>query len=157
MNPKTMQQLFRINTGGSFPFFLEVTHSSLPGGIIRLVSATQDMVFEGHTFIKANFKMKPPKYADGKYGNATLSITSLDPEVIKTIRLLPTKATARVVAAFYYEAGDLSIEPIDDLSFLLTNVTWDGLIASWQMVLDDRMSLLCPADTMSALNCPGAS
>lgn len=160
MTPKTMQQLYRLNVGGSFPIFIDVVHEDISGGIIRLVNAKEDMVYDGYTYRAASFRLTPPKYADGKFGNGTITISCIDQEVvvfIRTMRALKGRPKATVVAAFYFEAGDLTIDPIEEWEFEMTIVNWTEVSATWQMVFDDRMSLVCPVDIMTAVKCPGAT
>jgi len=158
MKPKTMQQLFRLTTEGMLPVFLEIEHPDLEGGVIRIVNAPTDLEYNGETYRAASFKFTPPEMRDGKYGNATLTISCITQEVIEVIRTLQSRATATAVAAFAFDdEGVLEIDPIEEFTFVLTNVTWSGVYATWQMIFDDRMSVVVPVDIMTALSCPGCA
>ena len=157
MNAKTLQQIFRLTTDGSFPAFLKITHPLITGGVLRLVNHRDDLVYDGEIYTAASFKFNPPKYSDKQIGNATITISCIDQTVIEIIRKIQTRASATVVAAFYFEGGDLSIDPIEEWSFDLSSVSWDGIYATWTMVFDDHMNDLVPCNTMSAMTCPGVA
>lgn len=157
MNATTLQQIYRLTTNGSFPAFLRITHPLITNGVLKLVNYHSDLVFDGELYSASSFKFTPPKYADRKHSNAAITISCIDQSIVEIIRKIQTRAKASVVAAFYFEGGDLSIDPIEEWSFDLSNVTWDGLSATWTMVFDDHMNNRVPCNTMSAMACPGVA
>lgn len=155
-SPKALREIYRLETSAMFPALLKISYTidSVPGQL-RLVNNTEDMVFEGETFSAASFKYTAPKHTDKKVGNGTLSISCADQKIIEIIRSIKDRAQAEVVAAFYYDQGTIVFEGLEEWKFDLTKVTWDEIVATWQMEYDNRMSLLVPCDKMTAQKCPG--
>ena len=157
-SPKALREIYRLETSAMFPALLKISYTidSVPGQL-RLVNNTEDMVFEGETFTAASFKYTAPKQTDKKIGNGSLSISCANQKVIEIIRSMPVgyRAQAEIVAAFYYDQGTVVFEGLEEWKFALTKVTWDEIVATWQMEYDNRMSLLVPCDKMTAQKCPG--
>ncbi len=154
ITPKAAQQLARLSTSAYFPILLEIESPVFDGGIIRLVNNTVDLVYNGNTFRAASFEFTPPKNTDKKIGNATLSISTINQEVIIAIRSMQDRAKAKAIAAFYYEEGILNFEPLEEWSFILAKVSWNEIVATWEMLHDDRMETVAIADRLTPQKCP---
>lgn len=157
MTPKTLQQIYRLTSEGSFPAFLEIYHPEIDGGVWRLVNYRTDLVYNGNTYSAAIFTFTPPKYSDKQINNATISISAIDQSVIELIRKLSSRASAKIVAGFYFEGGDLTIDPIEEWEFKLSSVNWTEISATWELLYDDRLDIQVPTDKMSAQKCPGVA
>jgi len=157
-SPIALREIYRLETIAMFPALIKISYTvdSVPGQM-RIVNNTEDMVFQGETFSAASFKYTAPKHTEKKVGNGTLSISCANQKVIEIIRSIPVgyRAQAEVVAAFYYDEGTAVFEGLEEWKFSLTKVTWDEIVATWQMEYDNRMSLLVPCDKMTAQKCPG--
>ena len=150
--------MYRLSTSAMFPALLEITY--LEGSTtkyLRLVNNTEDMVYGGNTYTEAIFKYTPPSYSDKKMGDGTISISSVDQSIVTIIRSIQTRASACVVAAFYYDDGTLYFEGIEEWVFELSLVNWNGTVATWTMEYDTRMSIRVPCDKMTAQKCPGVA
>ena len=156
---KALQQIFKLTTTAMFPALLKVTY--VIDGVtnyLRLVNNTVDMIFGGETYKAFCFEYQPPKQSDSRMGNGSLSLSCIDQEVIEIIRAITDRAHAEIVAAFYFsEDGTTYFEGIEDWNFELSSVTWDGTVATWQMIYDERMDNIVPTAKMSAQRCPGVA
>lgn len=155
ISPKAAQQIARLSTGAFFPVLLQIESPVFDGGEICLANNKTDMVYDGKTYRAAAFEFAPPKYTDKRIGNATLSISTVNQEVTIAIREMQERARATVIAAFYYEDGVLTFEPLEEWSFLLQKVDWNEMIATWEMIFDDRMDAVAIADRLTPNKCPG--
>lgn len=157
--PRALQQMYRLSTSAMFPALLDITYvEDSVTKHLRLVNNDEDMVYDGNTYSWASFKYTPPSYSDKKIGDGTISISSVDQSIVSIIRGISTRATASVVAAFYYdEAGTLYFEGIEEWVFELSQVNWNGAVATWTMEYDNRMSIRVPCDKMTAQKCPGVA
>lgn|GEM_PF-2642987 len=158
-SPKALREIYRLETSAMFPALLKISYTiDSVSGQLRLVNNdVEDMVYEGETFTAASFKYTAPKQTDKKIGNGSLSISCANQKIIEIIRSMPVgyRAQAEIVAAFYYDKGTVVFEGLEEWKFELTKVTWDEIVATWQMEYDNRMSLLVPCDKMTAQKCPG--
>lgn len=156
---KALQQIYKLATTAMFPALLKITYV-IDGetNYLRLVNNKVDMIFNGETYKAYSFEYEAPKQSDSRMGNGSLSISCIDQEVIRIIRSITNRARAEIVAAFYFaEDGTTYFEGIEEWKFDLASVTWDGLVATWQMIYDDRMSIIVPCAKMSAQRCPGVA
>lgn len=156
-SPKALQQLYRISTDAYFPIFIRLFFTL--NGISdseRMVNNTEDIFYSGETFKASSFVFTPPSVENKKISNGSLTISCIDQRVIEIIRGVSGVITCEVVAGFYYDNnGSLIIEPIEEFSFELAEVNWNGISATWEMQFDNRMSIQTPCDKMSAQRCPG--
>lgn len=154
ISPKAAQQMVRLNSSAYFPILLQIVSTAFDGGEMCLVNNKTDLEYGGKTYRAACFEFSPPKYTDKKIGNATLSISTINQEVLIAIREMRERATANVIAAFYYDDGVLTFEPMEEWSFSLRRVSWNELVATWEMIFDDRMDNVAISDRLSPQKCP---
>lgn len=158
MTPKALQQIYRLQTAAMFPALLKITY--VEDGVtkyLRLVNNDTDLTYSEEVYSCARFKYTPPKYSDKQIGDGSITISAVDQTIVQIIRSISTRATAQIVAAFYFEDGTLLFEPIEEWTFQLAKVSWDEGVATWQMIYDDRMDILVPCHKMSAQRCPGVA
>jgi hypothetical protein len=157
-SPKALQQMFRLSTDALFPALLKITYvEDSTTKYLYLVNNGEDLIYNAQTYTASSFKYTPPAYSDKKIGDGEISISCIDQSLIGIIRNIQERATAQIIAAFYYQDGALLFEPIEEWNFELSNVTWNGAVATWKMEYDNRMSLKVPADTLTPQKCPGVA
>lgn len=155
ISAKAAQQMLRLSSKAYFPILLEIESAVFAGGVMRLVNNETDLEYNGYTYRAASFRFTPPKYSDKKMGNATLSISTINQEVIVAIRSMTERASARVVAAFYFDdAGVLTFESMEEWTFQLAKVSWGDIVATWEMIYDDVMENVAIADRLTPQKCP---
>ncbi len=71
------------------------------------------------------------------------------------VRSTNSRMQVRFIACMVYVANDDTvIEPLDDISFTLTDAQWDESTIEFGMMLDDKMSVLIPCDVASTRTMP---
>lgn len=156
LSNKSKQEILRMQTSASFPYLLEIDHPDY--GIFRYanVSNKDGITFEGNVYESANFVINPPEQTQEGYTDATLSFSCIDQEWIMKIRSTNKRASARFVASIVRtDENQLVVESIEDLTFVLSEATWNEAIITWKMIFPDPFDILVPIDVANSENCPG--
>ena len=154
MNPNIQNLLVQTNVPASFPFLIEVWKPSDPTNIERYVNASEDKTFENHTFTASSFTIQPPEKTESGVKDATITISTIDQTWIEKVRTANERYMIRFIAVVDYENGSEVIEPIDDITFSLTNATWQESTLQFTMKFDDGMSVNVPCQKLDQFVAP---
>ena len=155
MNPIVQNLLVQTNVPASFPFLIEVWKLSDPTNIERYVNALEDKEFEGNTFTASSFKVQPPQKTESGIKDATITISTIDQEWIVKVRTSSERYKCRFVAVIDYDDdGTETIEALDDITFTLTNATWQETTMQFTMKFDEGMSINVPCQRLDQFICP---
>lgn len=149
-------QLLRMEAYAKFPYFIEIRNEDF--GVLRYVNSDEDKVFEGELYKAGFFTITPPERNESSISNAKITMSAIDQTWISRIRQTQKRSSIRFCACIQYEAdGTEVIEPIDEIEFTLTSVTWDDVTITWDMIFDDNMNIMIPCDIAGPLNVPGCA
>lgn len=148
---KAQQEILRMETQAMFPYLIEVT---VGNEVLRYVNADEDVTFEGSKFTASYFKLSPPERTQTGIKDASITISAIDGEWIARIRQVQTRSTIRFIAVIMYENGTQVVEPIDDITFKLTNASWNDTTIQWTMKFDDLLDVNMPCVKFSEDVCP---
>ena len=157
MNRQAKLEMEKMVTRAKFPYLIEVTYNKNDGTseILRYANSDEDKTFEGHTFNAGYFTMQLPQKTTSGFTDAKINISAIDHTWIEKIRNTSKRATIRFVAVIEYEnGGSESIEPIEDMEFVLTNATSDGTTIQWTMKFDELMEMQMPYEECNDRVCP---
>ena len=155
MNPNIQNLLVQTDVPASFPFLVEIWKPSDPSSIERYVNASEDKEFENHTFTASYFTIQPPEKNESGVKDATITISTIDQTWIEKVRLAEERYKIRFVAVIDYDDnGTEYIEAIDDMTFSLTNATWDESILQFTMKFDEGMNINVPCQRLDQFVCP---
>ena len=156
LSNKGKSKLLGMTTEALTPYLIEVTNPDL--GTFRYTNLDSSVEFEGHTFTPAFFELSPPEKTDGQVGNAKITISAVDQEWIVRIRTTRKKSSLRMISCVVYEdAGNVTVEPVDEIPFALTLVDWDEVSISWDMEFDDVMQINIPCAVADSINMAGCA
>lgn len=164
-NVKTQIQnlLVQNDVPASFPFLIEIWKPSDPSNIERYVNASEDKEFteevdgvdETHTFTASYFTVQPPEKNESGVKDATITLSTIDQTWIERVRTTQERYKIRFVAVIDYdESGTETIEPLDDITFTLTNATWAESTIQFTMKFDEGMSINVPCQKLDQFVAP---
>ena len=155
MNSNVKSMLVRNEIPASFPFLIEVWKPSAPSNIERYVNALEDKVYENHTFTASSFAVQPPEKNESGVKDATITISTIDQTWIEKVRTSNERYKIRFLAVIDYDDdGTETIEPMDDITFSLTNATWQETTIQFTMKFDDGMEINVPCQKLDQFVCP---
>ena len=139
----------------SFPFLIEIWKPSAPSNIERYVNASEDKTFEEHTFTASYFTIQPPEKTESGVKDATITLSTIDQTWIEKVRTTQERYKIRFVAVIDYDDdGTETIEPLDDITFTLTNATWAESTIQFTMKFDEGMSINVPCQRLDQFVAP---
>ena len=149
----------RTLTRAKFPYLIEITYyrNNNTTEVFRYANSDTDMTFENHTFNAGYFKIQRPQRTTSGFTDAKITISALDQAWIERIRNADKKQRSeiRFVAVIDYDNnGTRTIEPIEDMEFILTNATADEKAIQWNMKFDEKMEIQVPFDECNDRVCP---
>lgn len=105
---------------------LDIEHPSLDS-TIRVVNNTQDVEWDGNTYLASSFKFTPPSQEDSEVSNAKLTISNIDRKLVELIRSISSMPTITVNIVFAgssveREAGPWIFDLID-VSYTAQTIT----------------------------------
>ena len=155
MNSTVKSMLVRNDIPASFPFLIEVWKPSDPTTIERYVNALEDKVYDNHTFTASSFKVQPPERNESGVKDATITISTIDQSWIEKVRTSNERYKIRFLAVIDYDDdGTETIESLDDITFSLTNATWQETTIQFTMKFDDGMEINVPCQKLDQFVCP---
>lgn len=155
MNTAVQNLLVQTDVPASFPFLIEIWKPSDPTNIERFVNASEDKVFEEHTFTASYFKIQPPEKSDSGIKDASITISTIDQSWIERVRSTNERYKIRFIAVIDYDDnGTEHIEPLDDIVFTLTNATWQETTIQFSMIFDEGMNIVMPCQKLDQFACP---
>jgi hypothetical protein len=114
------------------PILLRIDYT---GGSLYFVNNTENVVYGGNTYVACAFNFNPPDQGESGITNASLTIDAVDGTIISLIRSLTSAPTVTTVAAMYND----TIESMVEWSFILRNVTCDGVTITGDLVYEERL------------------
>ena len=154
MNANVQNLLVQNDVPASFPYLIEVWKGA-SGTKERYVNASEDKVFEGHTFTASSFIVQPPEKSESGVKDATITISVIDQYWIEKIRTANERYKIRFVAVIDYDDdGTEEIESLDDITFTLTNATWAESTVQFTMKFDDGMNVNVPCQKLDQFVAP---
>lgn len=169
MNNAVKNLLVQTDIPASFPFLIEVWAESdtQKTNVERYVNASEDKQFTEtvlingvpttvtNTFTASYFKVQPPEKSESGVKDATISFSTVDQTWIEKVRSATERFKVRFIAVIDYdENGSEVIEPIDDITFTLTNATWQETVLQFTMMFDNAMSIIMPCHRLDQFVCP---
>lgn len=155
MNPFIQNMLVQNDVPASFPFLIEIWRPSAPSNIERYVNASEDKTFEGHTFTASYFTVQPPEKTESGVKDATITLSTIDQTWIEKVRSTQERYKCRFVAVVDYdENGTETIEALDDITFTLTNATWQETTLQFTMKFDEGMGINVPCQKLDQFVAP---
>lgn len=155
MNPNLQNLLVQNYVPASFPFLIEVWKPSDPTNVERYVNATEDKVFEEHTFVASSFRVTPPEKTENGIKDANITISTIDQTWIEKVRTANERYKIRFLAVVNYEEDETEyIEKLDDITFTLTNATWQETTIQFTMKFDEGMDVNMPCQKLDQFVCP---
>jgi hypothetical protein len=156
MTNYAQREIARRNTQAKFPALIEITHDDM--GPFRYANSDQDIMYDGQTYLASVFSIEPPDKDGDKIGNARITISTIDQEWIERIRSTQKPAKLRFVATIVYDKdGKVEVEKLEENSFTLRSASWNEIAISWELVFDENMTILLPAEDCTVLTCPGCA
>lgn len=149
---KAQKEVLRMETQALFPYLIEVT---IGDEVKRFANSDLDIVFENNTYKASYFKLSPPERTQTGIKDASITISSLDLQWIKIIRETHEQSSIRFVACIVYADNETYVEPIDDITFKLTNVNWDDTTIKWTMKYDNLLNINMPCVKFTSDICQG--
>jgi hypothetical protein len=156
MTNYAQREIARRNTQAKFPILIKIEHEEL--GNFYYANSDQNILYENQTYLASVFSLKPPDRDGDEVGNAQITISATDQTWIQRIRSVQKPATLHFMAVIQYDnSGNIQLEKLEENSFVLRMASWNETTISWDMIFDENMSILLPAEDCTALTCPGAS
>lgn len=157
ITPLVQSKLVKTEIQASFPYLIEIWKESDSENkeVFRYVNASEDKTFEGNVFSASYFKMSPPERTDSGIKDAKITISSVDQVWIKKIRETSGRFKIRFVASIVYENdGSEYVEALDDITFVLTNASWNESTIDWTMKFDEWQDINVPCQSLTQFVCP---
>lgn len=151
LDNKAQQEILRMETQALFPYLIEVT---IGNEVLRYANTDDNIIFDDNEYIASYFKISPPERTKDSIKDASITISALDGEWIARIRQMNERAKIRFVACIIYDKNERVIEPIDDITFMLTNASWNDTTIQWTMKFDDLLDIRMPCAKFDENICP---
>jgi hypothetical protein len=156
MTEYAQREIARRNTQAKFPVLIKIEHEEL--GDFYYANSDQDIIYDGNTYYASVFSLEPPDKDGDKVGNARITISAIDQIWIQRIRSTQKPARLYFIAAILYDKnGNIQVEKLEENSFILRSASWNEIAISWEMVFDENMTILLPAEDCTVLTCPGCA
>jgi hypothetical protein len=157
MRNDAQRELARTNRKSEFPALIKIASEDL--GDFYYANSDQDILYEGHTYLASAFSLEPPDRDGDKIGNARITISAIADNQIWIQRIRTTQKPAKLhfIAAIRFGEGNMQFEKLEENSFTLRTASWNETTVSWELVFDENMAILLPAEDCTALTCPGCA
>ena len=155
MTPSVQNLLVQNDIPASFPFLIEIWKPSDPTTIERYVNASEDKTFENHTFTASYFTIQPPEKTESGVKDANITISTVDQTWIEKVRTTQERYKIRFVAVIDYDDdGTEEIEALEDITFTLTNATWQEQTIQFTMKFDEGLNVNVPCQKLDQFIAP---
>jgi hypothetical protein len=155
MNDYTKRELARRNTQAKLPVLIEINHES---GDYYYANSDQDIFYDNHTYKSSVFSLDPPDRDGDKIGNAQITISAVDQTWIQRIRISQKPAKLHFIAIIAYDKdGGIIFESLEENTFTLRSASWNEIGISFDLIFDENMAILLPAEDCTAFTCPGCA
>lgn len=147
----TYQDLAQKYLRGSTPILCEISHPYLKENIC-LTDNNRKIEYEGKTYLPSTIKAKLPDSSEDSTGNATITISVIDQQLIELVRNIDTPPTFKVIAC-YYEDGIIS--RLDGYQFIMTNLSCDAISMTADLTNDLMLEYAFPNGESTTITTPG--
>lgn len=160
MTNLVQSKLVKTDIQASFPYLIEIwkKNDTSRNVCYRYVNSDSDKTFEGNVFTAAYFKVTPPERTDSGVKDAKIIMSSIDQEWIEKIRNTDPDSdrySIRFVAVIDYNDSDKEyIEALDDITFTLTNASWNESTIEWTMKFDEWLDIKLPCQKFTQFVAP---
>lgn len=146
----------KMEIQAKFPYLIEVTYNKNNGTseILRFANTDEDVTFEGHTFTAGFFRLTLPERTTSGFTDASITISAVDQTWVERIRTSNKRSTIRFIAVIEHYENGTTIEPIEDMEFVLTNANITETTIQWTMKFDDLFDIKVPYDECNDRVCP---
>jgi hypothetical protein len=157
MRNDAQRELARRNTQAKLPVLIKVESEDF--GDLYYANSDEDILYDGNKYLASAFSIEPPDRDGDKIGGARISISAIydNQTWIQRIRTAQKPARLHFIAAILFGEGDAQFEKLEENSFTLRSASWNEIAISWEMVFDENMTILLPAEDCTVLTCPGVS
>lgn len=150
------RELARRNTQAKFPLLIKIEHEAL--GNFYYANSDQDIQYDGQTYTGSVFSLAPPNKDMDKVSSGSLTISTIDQQWIEKIRSTQIPAKLYFMASIVYDTnGTIQIEKLGEDSFTLRAANWNEIAISFDMIFDENMTILLPAEDCDPFTCPGCA
>jgi hypothetical protein len=150
------RELARSNTQAQVPLLIKITHEALDDSYYA--NSDQDILYEGQPYVGSVFSIDPPNKDMATVSNGRITISAIDQQWIQTIRSTQKPATLHFIAAIMYDkAGNQYLEKLEENAFTLRSAGWNEIAISFDMIFDENMTILLPAEDCDPFTCPGCA
>ena len=139
------------DTSEVFLTLLTIDHDSLAAPI-RVSSDSVDTVSNGNTFIAFPFNLALPDDTDNASPRARLTIDNIDRTIVEAVRSINTAATVLIQIVLASDPDTVEISFID---FKLTNITYDDIVVTGDLTVENFTAEPFPSATFSPSLFPG--
>lgn len=158
---KAQLEMVRMQTRAKFPYLIKITTPD--NQIFRYANSVNNIEFEYETYEASYFKLEPPEQTENGIKDARITISSIDQVWIEKIRKYQDRSLIRFVAVIQRDEQEISgithkvieyVEKLDDITFKLTNATWNETTIQWTMKFDDFMEIKMPCQKLTQFIAP---
>lgn len=160
----SQKKIVRMETQAMFPYLVEITHvldeknedgTTHKENVYRYANSGENIEFEGNVYQASYFKISPPQKSESEIKDATITISAVDQIWINKIRGSNQRSRIRFIAVIQYdENGRTFVEPLDDITFTLTDASWDESTIQWTMKHDVNSDIKMPCQKLTQSICP---
>lgn len=160
INVIALKELFNENTSGVLPVLADIQHDHIKwgdntheqeDGHLRIVNDMAAVRYKGKKYMPANFTFTLPSEDGKKISNTSITVSSIDKRMIEIIRSINSNPPVLIMHALF---GKQEIEgktgytfhELSEYKFSMTNCSWDGVTARWDLVFDTVMQTNIPVD-----------
>lgn len=122
---QAIQQMMAQEAADVFLVLAEITHPDLSQPI-RIVNNTEDIDYNGYTWIALPFRPELPSDREDEIPAVTITIDNVDQRVVQAVRQIQSPAQFNLEVVRVDDQGTVHGE-IGPMNFLLQQVTYDAL------------------------------
>lgn len=149
----TYQDLAKRFLDGSTPILCKIEHEDLDEPIY-ITDNNKSITYEENEYLPCFMKAKLPDNSSDTNGNATITISAVDQQMIRLARTIDTPATFTIEACFY-KSGVIS--RLDGYQFSMTGITCDAVSFTAQLTNDLALDYAFPNGESTPITTPGVS
>lgn len=144
--PREISQNFRNQLNGTEVYdtplvVLSITHDSIAPEVIRVVNNTQDIIYDGNTYLATSFAFTPPEEEGETLSNAKITISNIDRRFIALFRSIQgsPSVTAEIILV-----GDNVVREAGPWDFKLSSISYNNRaitgVLSYDLYIDQILS-----------------
>jgi len=152
LSAKNQKEIASQRTIADFPYLIKISHPDYID--MYFANSSKDVIHKGITYEASTFTIQLPDRDGAKIGNATLTISAIDQFWIERIRTIQKPAALQFIAVI---VNDGQVEELENNSFTLRASNWNEISITWEMIFDENMAIVVPADKCNAMTTPGCA